>query len=56
MSLNLTDFSEVSAKTARLARGAFPKGNWYLKLRDELGTVFSDDLFVDLFPECGCPA
>lgn len=56
MSLKPLDFSKVPAETARIARAAFPKGNLYLKLRDELGTVFTDDLFVEFFSERGCPA
>jgi transposase len=33
-----------------------PKGNPYLKLRDELGTIYADPLFVDLYPQRGQPA
>src|SRR5689334_6644102 len=56
MSLKPADLTEVPAETARIARAAFPKGNLYLKLRDELGTVFTDDLFTEFFSERGCPA
>ncbi len=42
--------------TARAAHAAFPKGHRYLTLRDELGTIFSDDMFADLFPTIGRPA
>src|SRR3954447_26540330 len=42
--------------TARVARAAFPKGNPYLRLRDELGTVFGDADFADLYPRRGQPA
>ena len=31
----------VPAETARIARAAFPKGNPYLTLRDDLGPVFA---------------
>lgn len=34
----------------RVARAAFPKGNPYLTLRDELGAIFADEAFGDLFP------
>ena len=34
---------------------AFPKGNPYLTLRDQLGTIFQDDHFVDLYPNTGQP-
>jgi transposase len=56
MSLKTVDLSEVPAETARIARAAFPKGNLYLKLRDELGTIFQDDAFARFFPVRGCPA
>ncbi|WP_149166058.1 hypothetical protein [Azospirillum brasilense] len=39
----------VPEETARVARAAFlPKGNPYLKLRDDLGPVFVDGDFADL--------
>src|ERR687885_113246 len=40
---------------ARGARAAFRKGNPLLKLRDELGAVFADADFADLFPKLGQP-
>lgn len=45
----------VPAETARVARAAFPKGSRYLTLRDELGHVFSDEMFAHLFPKVGQP-
>jgi transposase len=39
-----------------VARAAFPRGNPYLRLRDELGTLFSDEDFASLFPTRGQPA
>jgi len=46
----------VPAETARIARAAFPKGNSYLRLRDELGSLYTDEAFADLFPTHGQPA
>ena len=46
----------VPAQTALVAKAAFPKGNPYLTLRDELGTVFDDSDFEDLFSAVGQPA
>ena len=46
----------VPADTARVARAAFPKGSLLITLRDELGAVFSDDDFADLYPAIGQPA
>lgn len=42
--------------TTRAAHAAFPKGHRYLTLRDELGTIFTDEMFADLFPKVGQPA
>src|SRR5947208_3193334 len=46
----------VPEDTARVARAAFPKGNPYIRIRDEFGTFFTDAQFADLFPSCGQPA
>ncbi len=46
----------VPEETVRVARAAFPKGNFYLQLRDEIGVLFEDNDFVDLFPARGQPA
>jgi transposase len=48
--------SQVPEETARVARAAFPKGNPYLTLRDELETIYADGLFAALFPKRGQPA
>jgi transposase len=42
--------------TALVARAAFRKGNLYLRLRDELGTLYTDQDFANLFPSRGQPA
>jgi hypothetical protein len=41
---------EIPAETKTIAGKAFPKGNTYLKLRDELGPLFDDELFAELYP------
>ena len=56
MSLRSEPIPEVPEETARIARAAFPKGNLYLKMRDELGVFYSDNDFADLFPTRGQPA
>ena len=57
MSLRFTTSHEaVPADTARVARAAFPHGNHYLRLRDELGSLFPDECFAKLFPTRGQPA
>jgi transposase len=39
-----------------VARATFPRGHAYLRLRDELGTVFTDAQFTALFSARGRPA
>jgi transposase len=56
MALQAKPGSSVPEGTARVARAAFPKGNAYLTLRDELETIYADSLFAALFPKCGQPA
>ena len=56
MSLRSEPFPKVPEETARVTRAAFPKGNLYLKMRDELGTFYEDADFADLFPSRGQPA
>ena len=56
MSLCPQPGSHVPEETARVARAAFPKGNSYLTLRDELETIYADSFFEDLFPKRGQPA
>jgi transposase len=46
----------VPPDTARVARAAFPKGNRYLRVADELDMLFTDEAFLALFPTHGQPA
>jgi transposase len=55
MSLKPDPIAPVPEETARVARAAFRKGNPLLKLRDELGVIFADADFADLFPKRGQP-
>ena len=56
MSLQPMEIVPVPDETARVARAAFPKGNVWLSLRDELGTIYCDGMFADLYPRRGQPA
>jgi transposase len=56
MSLHPTPIPPVPEETAHVARAAFPKGNRYLEMRDVLGTIYTDELFADLYPAKGQPA
>jgi len=55
MPLKPSPIQPVPEGTARVARAAFRKGNPLLKLRDELGAIFADADFADLFPRLGQP-
>jgi len=56
MSLKPQTIPPVPETTATVARAAFPKGTAVLRLRDELGTIYQDELFATLYPERGQPA
>lgn len=56
MSLHIQPIPDVPEETRRVARAAFPKGNRWVCLRDELGTVYTDEDFADLFSQRGQPA
>lgn len=56
MSLHPQAIAPIPEETQRVARAAFPKGNIYLRMRDEIGTVFNDQMFSPLFPARGQPA
>lgn len=43
MSLHPRSVPDIPEETARIAKAAFRKGNPYMKMRDELGTFFTDD-------------
>jgi transposase len=55
MSLKPAPIQPVPEETARVARAAFRKGHPLLSLRDELGAIFADTDFADLFPRRGQP-
>lgn len=55
MSLSSRWIAPVPEETAAVARAAFPKGNPYMQMRDELGSLYTDDLFADLYPKDGQP-
>jgi transposase len=46
----------IPEETRRVAQAAFPRGNVYIRLRDELGTIYEDHLFATLFSARGQPA
>jgi transposase len=56
MSLRPDPIGPVPEETARVAKKVFRKGNISLRLRETLGTIYEDELFVDLFSPTGQPA
>ncbi|MBL8157414.1 MAG: transposase, partial [Anaerolineae bacterium] len=53
MSLQERMWREIPEETARIARTIYPKGNLFMQIRDELGELFSDADFADLYPRKG---
>jgi len=49
MSLKPSLIEAVPSETVRIARAAFPKGNLYLSMRDELGVLFEDATLQNSF-------
>src|SRR5205807_201012 len=56
MSLHQQCLPPIPTATAHVARAAFPAGNVYLQMRDELGSIYEDELFADLYAAEGQPA
>jgi transposase len=56
MSLAPEPTLNVPEHTAEIARAAFPRGNRYMQMRDELGTIYRNDQFAGLYPNVGQPA
>src|SRR5262245_57020641 len=55
MSLQPVSIYTVPEQTARVARVAFPHSSLCMRLYDQLGTIFDDQDFADLFPKSGQP-
>ncbi|MEU9547333.1 IS1182 family transposase [Streptomyces mirabilis] len=56
MSMRPKGPAKIPVETVRVARAAFPRGSLAIRLRDELGVLFVDEQFMDLFPARGKPA
>jgi len=56
MSLKPQSLEPIPDETVRVAKAAFPDGTIYMKMRDELGTIYADEQFIDLYPQLGQPA
>lgn len=56
MSIQPEESYPIPEETCRVAQAAFPKGNLYMRMRDELGELYHDQEFAELFPKRGQPA
>ncbi|MCC5605205.1 IS1182 family transposase [Nostoc favosum] len=56
MCLHPEEIPPIPDETVRVAKAAFPKGNLYMRLRDELGVFYQDEDFASLYPQRGQPA
>ncbi len=56
MSLHPRETPPVPEETHRIAQAGFPRGNVYIRMRHELGSIYNDQLFAPLFPARGQPA
>ena len=53
MSLQPQAIPPIPEETVRVARAILPKGNIFIPMRDEFGTFFRDEDFLDVFSEKG---
>ncbi len=56
MSMHAPLVYAIPEQTAQIAHAAFPKGNPYMRVRDELGPIYTNPEFAHLFPKDGQPA
>ena len=56
MSLQRSSIPPIPPETVLVAKAAFPSGNVYMQMRDELGTIYDDELFASVYAEVGQPA
>jgi transposase len=55
MTLRPQSLPPVPEATVAAVQAAFPKGNLYVALRTEFGTLYDEQLFADLYPPAGRP-
>jgi transposase len=56
MSMHPQPIPAIPEETVRIAHAVLPEGNVWMQMRDELGTLYEDQDFQDLFPSRGQPA
>jgi len=55
MSFNRRYMLDIPEETVKIAQAAFPTGNVYMTMRDQLGLMYEDSQFTDLFAHDGQP-
>src|SRR4051812_29756359 len=53
MSMRPSPIEPVPAETVRIARAAFCKGNLLMRIRDEIGVLYDDQMFARLYDARG---
>lgn len=53
MSMKSSGMKPIPEETSRLAKAIFPKGTLFMNLREELGSIYSDEAFAHLFSKRG---
>src|SRR5919106_4584330 len=56
MSLTPQPITSIPEETLRVAQAAFPKSTRFMQMRDQLGPIYDDATFADLYPRRGQPA
>ena len=49
MSLKSLPIPPIPEEAVRVAHALFPHGNVFMQVRDTLGTIYTDEVFADLF-------
>jgi transposase len=49
MSMRPQDIPEIPSDTIEVAQAVFPDGNQYMQMREQLGVIYRDHNFVELF-------
>jgi len=55
MTLKPNAIPPIPEMTKTVAQAAFPKGNLYMQMRDELGSIYTDEIFTELYSDEGQP-
>jgi transposase len=56
MSLMPQPMTAIPKETARVAQAAFPKSTRFMQMRDQLGPIYDNVAFAELYPRRGQPA